>query len=119
MASTPTGSTEVVKQTWMPTVAGILSIVAGAVELLGGIGLSAASTVLRPFWGMPGWLGAGIGFPLIALGIVAIIGGIYSLKRMVWGLALAGAICALLLPHVTVLGILAIIFIAVSKREFK
>jgi hypothetical protein len=26
-----------------------------------------------------------IGFPMIALGIVAIVGGIYALRRRVWG----------------------------------
>jgi len=118
MTSTPTGSPEVVKQTWMPTVAGILSIVAGATELLGGVGIGALGALISSFFGMPG-LGAIIGFPLIALGIVAIIGGVCSLRRQTWGLALAGVICALFLPHVTVLGILAIIFVAISKREFK
>jgi ABC-type xylose transport system permease subunit len=118
MASTPTGSPEVVKETWMPTVAGILSIIAGVVELFFGAIIGAVGAVLTTFIKMPG-LGAIIGFPLIVLGIAAVVGGVFSIKRRVWGLALAGAICSVFLPHVTVLGILAIIFIAISKREFK
>jgi hypothetical protein len=106
-----------IKKTWMPTVAGILSIVAGAIELLGGIAIGGVAAFLTTFLRFPG-LGGIFGFPLMALGIVAIIGGIYSLGRRSWGLALAGAICSLFLPHISVLGILAIIFVAISKKEF-
>jgi hypothetical protein len=116
MTTTPTGSPEAIKETWMPTVAGILSIIAGAGELIAGLAISTVGTVVTLF--IAG-LGGVFGFPLIVLGIVAIVGGIYSLRRRAWGMALAGAICALFLPHVTVLGILAIIFVAISKQEFK
>ena len=49
------------------------------------------------------------------LDIVAIIGGISAIKRKRFGLSLAGAVCAL--PSV-ILGILAVIFVALGKREF-
>jgi hypothetical protein len=49
------------------------------------------------------------------LGIVAIVGGISAVRRKRFGLSLAGAICAL--PSV-ILGILAVIFVALGKREF-
>jgi hypothetical protein len=49
------------------------------------------------------------------LGIVAIIGGISAIRRKRFSLSLAGAICAL--PSVF-LGILAVIFVSLSKREF-
>jgi len=103
------------KETWMPKAGGILSIVAGAVEILGGLTAGTLLTTLVP---LPG-LGAIVGFPLVILGIVAIVGGVFSLRRRIWGLALAGAICSLFLPHIVLLGILAIIFIALSKKEFK
>jgi hypothetical protein len=45
------------------------------------------------------------------------VGGIYALKRKVWGLALAGCICALIGPWI--LGIPAIIFVALGKNEFE
>ena len=50
--------------------------------------------------------------------MVAVIVGTFALRRRTWGLALAGAICALFPPHVALLGILAIIFVALSKDEF-
>jgi hypothetical protein len=102
------------KRTWMPIAGGALSIVSGAVEILGGI---TAGTILTTLVAMPG-IGAIAGFPLVILGIVAIVGGVFSIRRRIWGLALAGAICSLLLPTITILGILAIIFIAMSKKEF-
>lgn len=68
------------------------------------------------FFGI-GWLSA-IGAPLIVFGIVAIVGGIYALRREVWGLALAGSICALIGPW-GILGVLAIIFVSLGKGEFK
>ena len=104
------------ERTWKPTTAGILSIVAGAIGLIAGIvvaGLGETVGALTGFWG----LGA-IGAPLIVIGIVAIVGGVFALRRRIWGLALAGAICALFPPPVAILGILAIIFVAMGKREF-
>lgn len=49
------------------------------------------------------------------LGIIVLAGGISSIRRKSFSLSLAGAICALpLVP----LGILAVIFITLGKREF-
>ena len=56
-----------------------------------------------------------IGASLIVLGIVAIFGGRAAIKRSSFGLALAGAICAL--PSGT-LGVLAVIFVSLAKGEF-
>jgi hypothetical protein len=47
---------------------------------------------------------------------MAIVGGISALRKKRFGLSLAGAIC--ILPTV-LLGILAVIFIALGKREFE
>jgi hypothetical protein len=109
------------EKTWRPTTAGILTIIAGALNLVGGIVIAAiGTTFLAPLTGLTEfwWFGA-IGLPLIILGIVSIIGGIFAIRRRVWGMALAGAICALFPPPtVTVLGILSIIFIALSQAEF-
>jgi hypothetical protein len=102
-------------KTWKPTTAGILSIIAGAIGVIVGIVVATAGSILGAFIGI-GWLSP-IGAPLIILGIIAIIGGVYALKRRVWGLALAGAICALVGPPI--LGILAIIFVSLGKGEFK
>jgi hypothetical protein len=114
------------EKTWKPTAAGILTIIAGFLGLLIAlalaIGLGIAGTLADMIPGFPG-VGflALIAVPGIILSIVAIVGGIYAIKRSVWGLALAGAICALLftLPLLGwVLAILAIIFVSLGKREF-
>lgn len=103
------------EKTWKPTVAGILCIVSGAFGCLYGIAISVLGGVLGALGGVP--LLSAIGAPLIVVGIVAIIGGVYALKRRVWGLALAGSICALFCGGL--LGILAIIFVILGKGEFK
>ena len=104
------------EKTWKPPVAGILAIIAGVLQVIAGTIF--ATGVL--FWGGMvgmGWLSA-IFAPLIVFGIIAILGGIYALRRKVWGLALAGSICALIGPWF-LLGILAIIFVALGKGEFE
>jgi len=111
------------QKTWKPTTAGILSIFIGAIGVIGGIAVAAAGAIaggLLAQLGLPflGELMAGVVAVPIVLGIVAIIGGIYALKRRVWGLALAGAICALLTPPFGILGLLAIIFVTLGKDEF-
>jgi hypothetical protein len=103
------------EKTWKPTVGGILAIVAGALQVIMGIAVAAVGGIGGAFIGM-GWLSA-IGAPLIILGVIAIVGGIYALKRRIWGLALAGSICALIGPWI--LGIPAIVFVALGKGEFK
>ncbi|HUW44203.1 MAG TPA: hypothetical protein VMW50_00245 [Dehalococcoidia bacterium] len=108
------------------TAGGILSIIGGALEVIGGviIVLIVKTTVIPPLplGGrfdiipvIPTWLFIAA-LPLIVLGIIAIVGGISAIRRKSFGLSLAGAICAL--PS-NILGILAIIFVSLSKREFR
>jgi hypothetical protein len=103
-------------ETWKPTAAGILYIIAGVISGVSGIVIATVGGIGGAFIGM-GWLSA-IGAPLIVLGIVAIVGGIYALRRRLWGLALAGSICALIGPW-ALLGILAIVFVSLGKGEFE
>jgi len=109
------------ERTWKPTTAGILSIVAGFFGVIGGILLAVLGAVgggILGTLGLPGLGGmaaAAAAVPLI-FGIIAIVGGVYALKRKIWGLALAGSICALIC--VWFLGIPAIIFAAMGKKEF-
>ena len=114
------------EKTWKPTVAGILTIIAGFLGLLIGIGLAVGfglvGIMIGIIPGFPGGLLALIGIPGIILSIIAIVGGFYALRRRLWGLALAGAICALLftLPFLGwILAILAIIFVSLGKGEFE
>jgi hypothetical protein len=110
-------------KTWKPTAAGVLSIIAGAIGIitgivfavLGGIIGDIIGTIFGIEWAWLRFLGA----PSIVLGIIAIVGGIYALRRRVWGLALAGSICAFVADPLWILGILAIIFVSLGKGEFE
>jgi len=115
------------------TAGGILSIIGGALEVIGGVIIAVLTIGIRillrlallPFhpgdWFerilpvLPTWLII-VGVPILVLGIIAIVGGISAIRRKSFGLSLAGAICAL--PS-NILGILAIIFVSLSKREFR
>ncbi len=121
------------EKTGKVTAAGIMTIIAGCV----GIGAGAWIALMRgAIGGVAGWggmYGIGgmtgmsaltgilgmIGRGAIGLGIVALIGGIYTLKRRCWGFSLAGAICAIILvPVGTVLGIISTVFVSKRKKEF-
>jgi len=104
---------------WMPLTAGILDLVAGVPTLIIGI------LVATGF----GWLGrfsdvAGVGItmsamgvPLIIFAIIAIVGGVFAIRRRMWGLALAGSIFALFCAWI--LGIPAIVFTVMGKKHFE
>jgi len=106
------------EKTWKPTTAGILSIVAGAFGLLGAIIVGVVGETIAGLEQIPGMstLFAAIAIPLIIIAIIAIVGGVYALKRRIWGLALAGTICSLFCMWL--LGIPAIIFVILGKSEF-
>ena len=116
------------------TAGGVLSIIGGVLELVGGgivLGIGIENIIGGPFWFIPDipWfpgreIVAGVlpaiiiivGILILALGATGVAGGISALNRKSFGLSLAGSIC--ILPTV-ILGILAIIFVSVSKREFE
>lgn len=111
----------------MPKTAGILNIVAGALSLIAlfllGMGIMFFSIAETPNTPMPigpseimiiFWV---IAVPKIILSILAIIGGIYALKKRVWGLALAGSIAAILSAFI--LGVASIIFTIMGKDQFE
>jgi hypothetical protein len=118
---------------WMPVVAGILDIVSGSVGVLMGLfmalhlhGARAVQGVQKfgghagGFPGMPPFfpgMGLALGITLMVLGVLAIIGGIFSLRVKNWGLALAGAIGAVITGRL--LGVLALIFIVLGKKDFQ
>jgi len=111
---------------------GVLSIIVGAFEVIGG-GIMVALVSLRMplrLWlhpclprfggacsvaGVPIWLII-MGGLLLVLGIIAIVGGFSAIRRKSFGLSLAGAICALI--PLNLLGLLAVIFVSLGKREF-
>ena len=113
--------------------AGVLNILGGVLELTaGGILLAVVRNVMigGPLPSVPHipwmpdleiWL---VFFPtrfiivgilILVLGVIAIMGGISAIRRKSFGLSLAGAIAAI--PSIF-LGVLAIIFVSVSKKDF-
>jgi len=108
----------------MPMIAGIMAIVAGAFKLFG-LPIGAAVLMFIPVAAAD----AGIGrmeitlvvllvfLPLLVLGVLSIIGGVYAIRRRRYGLALMGAIAALL-PF-SMLGIASVVLVALSKNEFE
>ena len=115
---------------WMPTAGGVLCIVAGVLGLVGNIfwldfGGIFGSTIMRDLFPSSAW--QGWGWPLIIIGIfslfsiliniMAIVGGIFAIQRKHWGWALAGGICAVIASRI--MGIVALVFIAISRKEFK
>jgi hypothetical protein len=116
----------------MPVTAGILDLVIGIPSLIIGVTCAAFGGALAglaswfvPFIGwLTGWLGVLICGPMIILSIVAIVGGVFAIRKRAWGFALAGAICgfiaglAFVVPAI-LLGIPAIVFTALGKRKFE
>jgi len=121
-------------RTWKVTTAGILNIISGAFFLIGGItvlGLLDQPTMATPWasyalysMGLSGTPSASfittflviLAAALIVPGVISVVGGVYALKRSLWGLALAGSIATFLSSMF--LGILAIALTALSKKEF-
>jgi len=110
---------------WMPTVAGILNIVAGVTRFVLSVAILAVGPTYRieSFWfGMPhvSWLMASMSVVvaalLLVLGVLSIMGGVYALQRRAWGLSLTGSISSVL--YSPLLGIPAIIFVVLARREF-
>jgi len=120
-----------VNETWKSTLAGILDIIAGALALFGLILFILGMLIFLPVSQSGGIPGTPLSIPmnvslillfalapiLFAAQIVAIIGGIYAIKRKRWGLALAGSIAAVFCS--SPLGIAAIVFTILSKGEFE
>lgn len=104
------------QKSWKSTVAGILAIIGGAVILLFATIICFSLIVAAPSTNAL-ILAALFGGFFLALGIVAIVGGISALQRRRWGLALAGSICALM-PPATMLGIASIVFTTIARDDF-
>jgi hypothetical protein len=120
-----------IEKTWKPVAGGILNIISGVFSLIGFITviiliilISISPYIQNSFWDIDP-IAAGVAqtvFVIVAIvtlitGVLPLIGGIYSLQRKRWGLALAGSIAAIF--GTTILGILSVIFIAMAKSEFE
>ena len=109
-----------VKKTWRPTVAGILNITLGGLSLFILFLFAIGPMIIMPL--SEGTFSLDFNLllmviPGLAIEALAIVGGIFAIQRRKWRWALAGSIAATIMP--TPLGIAAIIFTVLSKKEFK
>ncbi len=120
-------------KTWMPTTAGILNIICGAWDILTGIFaivFGAASGWLMSF--LQTMISSDISAAVLTMlsailyaagviylifGIFVVIGGIYTLRRQIWGMALASSIISILI--IWPFGIASTVFVSLSHGEFK
>ena len=111
------------RKEWKATSGGIMCLIAGAWGVMSGVILAFITSNYPTVWIRLSPMETLVVNRLapfgIALGLVAILGGVYALRRRRWGLALAGAICAAMIPPPLFLGVLAIVFIAIGREEFK
>ncbi len=116
------------ERTWMPTVAGILDIVCGCLALIGFLALLVVAFMFQiipdierdldefPLIFMQIVFGLGALSSLV-IGLVAIFGGISTLKGRRWGWVLAGAIASVLICPP--LGLAAIILVVLAEPELR
>jgi hypothetical protein len=108
------------KSSPIPLIAGILAIVAGSLKLFALFGLIIFSFfVMAPpsIRGIVSLELIWVAFvPVLILIALSIGGGIFAIQRKLFGLALTGAIAALL-PF-SLFGLASIILLAISKDEF-
>lgn len=99
-------------KTWKPMAAGFFTVISASIAF----GRS-GDTMLAMVAPQLGLLDATqLKAVLIALGVVAMVGGIMALIRRSWGMALAVAIAAT--PLLTPLGALAVVWVVQSRQEF-
>ena len=117
-------------RTWRTTTAGILAIVAGDITVIQCVFVAVLVIPKLGWLGTISVLGQGgivtVAFAVVIVSaIVAIVGGVYALERKIWGLALAGCICALFSPILipvllnVPLGIAAIVLVVLGRGEFE
>lgn len=115
---------------WMPLTGGILSIFSGIVGIIAtafvitvsiAFGAEIAEEVMSSFgvWkaGIPTTVIWMVAIPLLVISLLAIIGGSFAINKKNWPLALTGAVFAIIPTQV--IGIIAVILIVISKKEFK
>ena len=98
----------------MPLIGGILIILASIGYFVGGGLLVAGGAVGSWFDVGEGAIAVVCGFVLLVLGILALLGGVYAIQKKSFVLALLAGI--LTIP--SILGLIGLILVAVSKDEF-
>ena len=85
------------------------------------LGLGIGAVIFGPWmdfpFSIPGIFLGLLAIPVLLLGILTLVSGIFAVQRRRWGWALAGSIVVLIGSGI--LGIISTILIALSKDEFK
>ena len=114
------------ERAWKAVASGVLSIIAGSLHLSGWLAVRAILNRLiaagyfgddKPF--ISATHVSMLVWPLLVMAVIAIIGGIFSLTRRYWGVALAGAICAIFSPATWILGAASTVIISIARHEFQ
>ena len=109
-------------KTKKPIIGGILTIVSGLLGLLGTASYSIGLGNVGSGFGkgdMPPFVPSiifGMPIPAVVIALLAIVGGILAILRKRWRWSLTGSIAAVL--SLIILGIPAVVLIALSKDEF-
>ncbi len=108
----------IVRKSWKATIGGLLAIITGYLNILAGIlAIIGYNTGFLTVFSVG--VGTGLGILLLALGIVAVIGGVYAIRRRGWGMALTGSIVSLAPTPAILPGIFSLIFTTLGRPEFK
>lgn len=103
------------KESGLPVAGGVLILIASLGYLVvGGLMVGGSAIAFAPSLGGT-VLGVICGLVLLILGVVAILGGISAIQRKSFALALIGGV--LVIP--SVLGLIGLILVAVSRDEFR
>jgi putative membrane protein len=107
------------KRTALPTVAGIINIIIGSINLLSIIGVGIAIAII---WNQSwvDWTALTVLWIVFAVlllfSLPSLIGGIYAVQRKNWAIALIGSIASFLTW--SVIGLIPLILVILSKDEF-
>ncbi|MDD1768380.1 MAG: zinc ribbon domain-containing protein [Methanomassiliicoccales archaeon] len=112
-------------------IGGILVVISGLIGIVTGLILAVtASTILDALGDMYGadilqaveGVLVACGVIWFIIGLIALIGGIFAIRRKRWGIAIVGGVFGLLTigPYFigSILGLIGLILIAISKDEF-
>ncbi|MGA2158885.1 MAG: hypothetical protein ABSG90_06675 [Dehalococcoidia bacterium] len=108
------------EKTWKTLTAGILDIISGIGMMFVCFWMVVAGSIAGIVHNVPQWV-PGLLFALailmIIVAIVAVVGGIFAIKRRVWGMALAGSIAAFFCCFI--FGVISIVLTTLGHSEFK
>lgn len=112
-------------------IGGILVMISGLIGIIEGVWIASATEEFADYFRemmgdvFPGIEGVFLvcGGIFMVIGLVALIGGFFAFRKRHWGIAIVGGIFSLFTLGIvffegSILGLIGLILIAISKREF-